>query len=122
MSKAACILRAMRERLRESRFWVQGTWCGLRDARYGHVTPLLGRDVRGGNCWCLGEALTLACKELAGDEFCQVRSDVELKLLAIIERRGGDTWSNVAPWNDNPKTSHADVMSVLDQALIEEAA
>jgi len=113
-------LRAVRERLATPRAWLQGLWCGRRDAK-GHVTELTTRgEFNNANCWCLSEAVSIAVgKELDAAglvKFTELRSDVEMELLNTLGERG--IWvPAVYQWNDRKTTSHADVIGLLDDTL-----
>lgn len=113
-------LQAVRERLANPRAWLQGVWCGRRDAK-GHVTMLTTRgEINNANCWCLSEAISIAVgKTLDAKglvQYTELRSDVEMELLNTLGALG--IWvPAVHQWNDRPTTSHADVLGLVDATL-----
>lgn len=119
-SQVIPVLRAVRDRLSDPRAWLQGVWRGRRDAK-GNVIMLTTRgELNQADCWCLSEAISIAVGkslDVAGKvKFTELRSDVEMELLNTLGTRG--VWvAAVYVWNDDKKTSHADVLDLIDKTL-----
>lgn len=135
MSQVLAVLQAVRARLAHPRSWVKFHWSAHRD-EYGAVHRLEANDSRPANCWCLGQAITLAILELSGPSgggsqttgadvvrFTELRSDVErvllqmLEDLGIVDRDTGRPFPAVYVWQDRPSVSHTDLLGLLDRTL-----
>ncbi len=141
MTTVVTILQAVRLRLADPRAWVKYHWSAHRD-EYGAVHRVEAGDERRGNCWCLGQAITLAILEQTGPSggsqttgtdvvrFTELRSDVERELLAtldslgVVDRDTGTPFPAVYLWNDTQQTAHHEVLRVIDStnARLAEAA
>lgn len=101
------ILKAARELLSDPAKWTKGA--GARDADGNPV----GDRYRGAICWCLDGALRRHRFKFdpSGEDYTRA-----LRALGKIARSRSNHTGIVA-FNDNPKTTHADVLSLLDEAI-----
>lgn len=127
MSDVVPVLQAARARLSGPRAWVKYHWSAYRD-EHGIVHRLEANDKKSANCWCLGEAITLAVYDNMAPRgtmraVADLRSDAERELLTTLERMGdvdpvtGRPFPAVYLWQDRPTVSHADVVGLLDATL-----
>jgi hypothetical protein len=115
-------LRNARARIEHPRRWVQGYWQAHRDDHgvLRRPQPLIGLQA---NCWCLGQALSLAVIEALGQQsfgvaHAELRSDCERELLTTLGT--GPEPVNVPAiyiWQDAGNVSHADVLRCVDGTI-----
>lgn len=125
MNPVVPILLAVRARLADPTRWLQGAPFGTRDRR-GEMR-LFGSGPS--NCWCLSEAITLAVSGAVGHggyacsdgqrvTWTELRSEVERQLMPSLDVLApGHEWTAVYQFNDYSKTTHADVVRLVDVTI-----
>jgi hypothetical protein len=105
------ILEGVEKRLANPRSWNQGKWAARRE-RNGVLVACWYAEA---SCWCLGGAINAELMRqvgLNGVSSTELRSAVEDALLESLSDQGFHV-NAVYLWNDDGKTSHADVIKLL---------
>lgn len=95
----------VRELLSDPERWTKGAWA-LNQA--GAEVNAISSDAK---CWCLVGAISRCYR--TDDEQQPIR-DASAKVKALIL----DRHATIVDFNDSPKTTHADILAVLDEAGI----
>lgn len=109
------VLTSVSTRLADPRAWLQGEgYDAFRDHR-GKLWPPSAK--RPANCCCVGHAVNEASRKVSGAEpVYELRQAVAEAILATVKERTGREFPNLAHWNDDPATSHREVLETLAQA------
>lgn len=102
---------AIRELLSVPERWTKGA-----DSRDANGDPAGLYSERGAVCWCLDGAIFAT----AG-KFGVASRDVMNVVDRQVRRRVGDEHYNAPTYNDDETTTHADILSLLDEAIAEES-